>query len=111
MMAAVCSQLSRLSLQLFAPVARQPVEARLAVVLGGAPFGGDGTLLLQLQQNGIQRALIDREQISADLLDAPRDPVAVQRPQHIQSLEHHQRQRALPDIRFLYRSLGFQQEA
>src|SRR5207249_3939134 len=86
--------------QLFAPPARESIEARLAVILGGAPSGSDRTLLLELQQDGIQGPLVDGEKISADLLDAPGDPVAMQGAENIQSLKHHQRQRALSNIRF-----------
>jgi hypothetical protein len=67
----------RLGLQLLPAVPRQTVKARLAVVLGCAPVGGDRTLLLQLQQHRIERALVDREEIRADLLDPPGNPVAM----------------------------------
>ena len=50
----------------------------------------------------IQTPLIDGKKISADLLDAPRDSVAMLRSQDIESLEDHQRQRALQDVRFLF---------
>jgi len=66
-----------------------------AIILRGTPLGCDRAFLLQLQQHGIQSPLIHRQQISADLFDAPRDAVAVLRSQDIQSLEDHQRQRAL----------------
>ncbi len=42
--------------------------------------------------------------VATDLLDAAGDPIAVQRPQHIQSPEHHQRQCSLQDICFLSHS-------
>jgi len=58
--------------------------------------------LLQFQQDGIESALIHGQQISADLLDAPRDAVAVERTQNIESLEDHQCQRALQDVGFLF---------
>src|SRR5260221_13072501 len=84
-----------LGLQSSTPVEGQSIEARSAVVLGGAPFGSDRPLLLQLQQHRIQSALVEGEKIPADLLDPPRDPVAMQRAQDIESLEDHQGQRAL----------------
>ena len=60
--------------------------------------------MLQLQQQGIERALIDIQKVSADLLDAPGDTVAVLRPQDIQCLEDHQGKRSLQDVRlFLHR--------
>jgi hypothetical protein len=40
---------SGFGLQLFAAVACQLIKARLAVILGGAPFGGDRALLFQPQ--------------------------------------------------------------
>ncbi len=58
--------------------------------------------MLELQQHGIQSALIHGKQVSADLLDAPRDSIAVQRPQDIESLEDHKRQRSLEDVRLLF---------
>jgi hypothetical protein len=58
--------------------------------------------LLKLQEHGIQSALIDGKQITTDLLDAPRDPITVKRPQDIKSLEDHKRQSALQDVCFLF---------
>jgi hypothetical protein len=54
--------------------------------------------------------LINRKQVSADLLYAPRDSVAVLGSQDFESLQDHQRQCALPDVRFLLRHVGFQKE-
>jgi hypothetical protein len=55
--------------------------------------------------------LIHGEDISADLLNASRDSVAMQRTQNIESLQDHQRQSALENFRFLFIGhLGFQQE-
>src|SRR3981189_2555888 len=99
---------SGLGLQLSTPVACQAIEARLPVILGRAPFGRDRTLLLKLQQHWIQRALVERQKIPADLFDSPGDPVAMQRAQHIPGFEHHQRQRALSNVRFSFHlSIGF----
>src|SRR5215472_9519910 len=99
-----------LGAELFAPGARQPIEASLAVVLGGAPFRGDGTFLLEFQQDRIHGPLIDAEKISADLLDPPGNPVAVQGSENIQRLEHHERQCTLLNVRFLHFSVGFPQK-
>lgn len=69
--------------------------------------------LLQLQQQGIKGALVDSQNISADLLDAAGNPVAVLRPQHIKGFQDHQRKRSLQNIGlFFHRDppLGFQQE-
>src|SRR6516164_8838013 len=96
-----------LGAQLFPAGARQPVKPGFTVVLGGAPLGRDGTFLLELQQHRIERPLVDREKIPADLLDALRNSVAMQGPENIQSLEHHERQRALLNVRFFHISIGF----
>jgi len=43
--------------------------------------------MLQPEQQGIERPLVDSQKVSADLLDAPHDFPAVLRPQDIQRLE------------------------
>jgi hypothetical protein len=63
-----------------------------------APFGCDGAFLFQPEEHGIERALIDGKQVSADLLDPPRDSVAVQRAQNLKSLEDHERQSTLLNV-------------
>jgi hypothetical protein len=50
---------------------------------------------------------IDRQQIAADLLDSAGDPVSMHGAKHIEGLEHHQRQRALSNVRVLHLSIGF----
>jgi hypothetical protein len=91
-------RLPRLFVNLLEPRVGEAIELRLAVVIRDAPFGHDVAFLLQLQQRRIERAVIDREQIAARLLDAPRDAVAVERPEDFQRFQHHQCERALPDI-------------
>ena len=60
--------------------------------------------MLQLEQQGIERALIHSQKVAADLLDAPGDPVAVLRSKDVQRLQDHQRKRPLQHIRlFLHR--------
>ena len=62
--------------------------------------------MLQLQQQRIERALIHIQQVSADLLDAPGDTVAVLRPKEVQCLEDHQGKRSLQDFRlFLHQQI------
>ena len=56
--------------------------------------------MLELEQQGIKRALVDSQKVSADLLDAPGDTPAVLRSQDIQCLEDHQCQRSLQDVGF-----------
>ena len=74
------------------------IEARPAIVFRSPPLRRDRAFLLQPKQKGIQRPLIYREQVSANLLDAPRDAVAMQRTKDIERLQYHQRQRALQNI-------------
>src|SRR5216684_7259232 len=96
--------LARFLLQLFAPGARQLVILGFAIVVGGAPLRGNVAFLLQLEQGGVQRSVVHRQQVAAGLLDPARDPVSVQRPQRLQRLQHHQGQRALPNVLFLTHS-------
>ena len=46
--------------------------------------------------------MVNGQEISANLLDTPRDSEAVQRPQYIESLEDHQSQDSLQDLGFLF---------
>src|SRR5450755_1138527 len=87
--------------QKFPSRARQFVVLGPAIVIGLPPLRRNVSLLLELQQRGIQRPVVHRQQVSAGLLNAPRDPVTMQRPQRFQGLEDHQSQRALPHIHFL----------
>src|SRR5580765_3889283 len=55
--------------------------------------------MCELQERGVQRALVDRELLAADLLDAPRDRVAMQGAHRVQRLEDHEIERAVEDVR------------
>ena len=46
--------------------------------------------MLQLEQKRIQRALVHGKKVAADLLNAARDAIAVERPEQIKSFEDHQ---------------------
>jgi hypothetical protein len=59
--------------QLLAAGHREAVTARAAVVLRGAPVGGDRVFMLQIEQKGIQGDLVDGKKVAADLLDTARD--------------------------------------
>lgn len=63
--------------ELFAARAGEGIEARLAIVRGDAPFGGDPALRLQALQGGVQRAVIDEENILGLFLNGARDSLAV----------------------------------
>src|SRR5271165_5319602 len=69
-----------------------------AIVLRGAPVRGDVALLLELEQRGIQRSVVEGEQVAAGLLNAPGNAVAMERPQRLQRFQNHQGQRALPYV-------------
>src|SRR5579863_884871 len=101
-------------MQLLAAGLGKPIEACPAVLFRSAPLGSYRAFILQLQQQGIERALVHVQKISANLLDAPGDTPAVLRPQDIESLKHHQGERSLQDVRlFLHQRvlpLGSQQE-
>src|SRR6266567_2832591 len=55
--------------------------------------------MLELEQQGIKRALVDSQKVSADLLDAPGNSPAVLLSQDVECLENHQRERTLQDFR------------
>ena len=60
--------------------------------------------MLQLEQQGIERALVEGEKVAADLLDAAGDAVAMLRAQNIEGLEDHQRKRALQNVGLFFHS-------
>src|SRR5215472_7780346 len=93
--------LARFPRHLFPPRARQFIKFRLPVIVRISPLRLDVPILFEFQQRRIQRPVVHAQQISADLLDAPCDSVAMQLTHRLQRLQHHQRQRSLPDIRFL----------
>src|SRR5690242_18504767 len=70
---------ARFARELFSARRRERVVLRSAVVLRLLPLGLDEPLLLQLEQRGIQSAVVEREAIAAGFLDAARDTVAVER--------------------------------
>src|SRR6202044_1772084 len=61
---------------------------------------GNRAFMLKLEQQGIKRALVDSQKVSADLLDAPGNSPAMLCSQDIECLENHQGQRSLHDVRF-----------
>src|SRR5439155_633248 len=76
--------------QLFAAGLGDRIELRLAVAFRGTPFRTNPALLRQAQQGVVDGAFVEAQAIVADLLDASRDSIPVQRPQRIECLEHHQ---------------------
>src|SRR5487761_1138991 len=78
--------IARFLLQLPPARARQLVELGLAVVLRNTPLGHNRAFLLQLEQRGIKRSVIQGKKVSAGLLNPASDPVAVLRPHCLQGL-------------------------
>src|SRR5437870_11838133 len=90
--------IARFAFQLLPAGARELVELCFAVVLGNTPLGTDVAFLFEFEQRRIDCAVVHGEPLAAGLLDAARDAIAVERPHRLQGLEHHQGQRALPDL-------------
>ena len=65
--------------ELLAPLAGQRVEARLAVVLGGAPRGVDEAAVLEPLQRRVERAVVDDQDVVGLALDRAGDALAVLR--------------------------------
>ena len=84
--------------QLLPAGAGDGVVLRFPVVVGGAPAGGDPAALLEAEERCVDRPLVELEDVLADLLDPPRDPVAVQRAHRIEGLQHHEVEGALEDV-------------
>src|SRR5207302_9767366 len=76
-------------LELFTSSSGEAIELCLPVVCGKAPLGRDVAFLLELEQGGIERAVVHDEMIRAGLLDATGNAVAVERPERLERLEHH----------------------
>src|SRR6185369_12246387 len=70
-----------------------------AVALRRAPLGRDPALLHQAQQRVVDGAFVQPQSIVANLLEATRDSISVQRPERVEGLEHHQVERALQHLR------------
>src|ERR1700730_14441229 len=81
--------------ELLAACARQRVILRLAVVVRQAPLRIDPSALFEPEQGWIKGALIELHQVLGNLLNALRDPVAMQRTDGLQRFQHDQVQRSL----------------
>src|SRR5205085_12522256 len=92
---------ARFARQLLASRRGERIELRAAIVLGLTPFRFDGSLLLELEECGVERTVIEGKPILARLLDPASDAVAVERSEDIEGLENHQGQRALLHVQFL----------
>src|SRR6185312_2812043 len=74
---------------------RQLVKLRASIVLRASPTRADEALLFQFQKSWIERAVIQRENVTAGLLNAPRQPVPVLWSHGLQRPQYHQGQRPL----------------
>ncbi len=74
------------------------VELGFAVVVGGAPLGGDPAALLEADERGIDGALVEQDLVSADLFDAAGDAVAVQSAHGVEGLQDHEVEGALEEV-------------
>ena len=59
----------RFGLKLFAAGLGDGVEARFAIVVGGAPLGSDPIFVEKADERRVDRSLIDLESLFADLFD------------------------------------------
>src|SRR5262245_40127842 len=84
--------------QLFAAAPGQRVDLHRASALGLAPLGGNPAGLFEFEQRRIERALIQREMVAADLFDSPGDPVAVERAERFKRLEDDESQTAVQHV-------------
>ena len=66
------------------------------------PIGRDPSALLQTDERGVDGALVEQDFVSAGLLNAPGNAVAVLRAHGGEGLQHHQVQRALQEIQFRF---------
>src|SRR5690348_3096362 len=91
--------------ELLPPSGGKPVILGAAIVLGLPPFRLDEAFLLELEQGGIEGAVVEREAILTGLLDATCDAVAVQRAKAFECLEDHEGEGALLDFELAHRGV------
>src|SRR5689334_8650065 len=68
-----------LGIELFAPFSRDPVIARLPIVLAHAPLGANPAAAQHRLQRRIERPLVHVEDVARDLAEPEREPPAVHR--------------------------------
>src|SRR5208283_376598 len=97
----------RFLFHLFAAGARQAVVLGAAIVFRRAPLGSDVALLFELQQRGVERAVVNEQAVAAGLLDAAGDAVAVERAEKLDGFQDHEGQGALPDVGFVAHATSY----
>ena len=83
------------------------VVLRLAVGLGPLPGALDPALLLETDQRGIQRALVEHQRMLGHLLEPRRQPIGVLRAHRRQRAQHDQIERALEKFDFVAHRLHY----
>src|SRR6478609_4059551 len=84
-----------LDLELPPPRRRDRIELRLAVLLRRSPLRFEPPVLRHPMQRGIERSLLDAQEIRGHTLNMRRDRIAVQRTLRVQRLQDQQHQSAL----------------
>ena len=79
----------------------QSILFLFAVVVGGAPLRVDPPLLLHSQESWIESALVELQQILADLLNPARNAVTMERSECFERSQDEENQGALEDIRLI----------
>ena len=77
--------------------ARDAIDAHAAIGRRHAPLGVDETVLEQTLKGGVERALLDLEQVARRLLDALHERVSVHR-LLLEEAEHHHLERARKEV-------------
>src|SRR5512133_322154 len=84
--------------QLLFPQRGERIEARLAILFGGAPRRTDPAFLFHSMERRVERSFLDAQHLGGHLLNLRRDRVAVHRAARRERLEHEQAESALEDI-------------
>jgi hypothetical protein len=103
--------LDALLVKLFAAGAGQGVEARPALIVGDALVGPHPAALFEAEHCGVERALVELQDVFGNLLYALRDAIAVHGAHHVKGLQDEKVEGALENIGFfvhldVYRSLN-----
>src|SRR5262245_50824223 len=85
--------LCRFFVEMPAARTRERVDLRTPVVAAPRPLGGDPSLLLQLVERGVERAVADLQHIARDLAETLADRESVERLER-QDLQNQQVERA-----------------
>src|SRR5690348_10099508 len=87
--------------EMLAASSGQRIKLRLAVVIGGPPFGRNPAALLEADERRVNGSLVEQDLIAADLLDAAGNAVAVLRAHNSQRLQDHDVKGSLQEVEFI----------